>query len=87
MAGSSPAEPRRLLKRRRNIQGHTIVADQELLAKLHRLSSVTLNNLFRQAHEQGMAPFRIDDEPYLLTRLPDHTFTVVPQDQRNHPVL
>lgn len=58
-----------------------------MMARLHRLAGDTLNNLFRQAREQGMAPLRLDDEPYILTRHPDHTFTITPQDQRNHPVL
>jgi|GEM_PF-6397725 len=87
MAGSSPTQPTRQAKRRRNIQGHTILAEPEMMAKLLRLSSATLSNLFHQARDQGMALLRLDDESFILTRQSDHTFTIIPHDQRNHPTL
>lgn len=74
-------------KKRRNVLGHTIVADLELLTKFKRISSGMLQNCFRQAREQGMAPVHIDDQPYVLIRHSDHTYTIEPQDSRHHPTL
>lgn len=74
-------------KKRRNVQGHTIVAEVEVLAKFKRIPSTTLMNFFRQAREQGMAQIRLDDAPYTLVRHSDHTYTIEPQDDRHHPML
>lgn len=74
-------------KKRRNVQGHTVVANIELLAKFQRIPSTTLMNFFRQAREQGMAPIQLDDVPYTLIRHSDHTYTIEAQDARHHPTL
>lgn len=74
-------------KKRRNVQGHTVVANIEVLAQFQRIPSTTLMNLFRQAREQGMAPMQLDNAPFTLIRHPDHTYTIEAQDSRHHPTL
>ncbi len=72
---------------RTNIHGYTVVADPEIVKKMKRLSTATLVNFFRQARDQGSAPFQLDDTPLILIRRSDHTYTVIPRDERHHPVL
>lgn len=73
--------------KRRNIQGHIVVASLEILTLFKRIPSTTLMNYFRQAREQGSAPITLGDAAFTLVRHPDHTYTIEPHDSRNRPML
>lgn len=70
--------------KRTNIQGHTVVADPELVMHLRRLSSVLLGRLFREAQEHGQSKVELGGVMYILLRRSDHTFTLELQTDHDH---
>jgi len=62
--------------KRTNIQGHTILADPELVKLIRRQSSTLLSRLFREAQEHGQSRIELDGKIYILVRQPDHTFAI-----------
>lgn len=73
--------------KRTNIQGHTVTADPALVKKMKRLSTSTLADFFRQARDHGSAPLQLEDASFVLIRRSDHTYTIIPRDERHHPTL
>lgn len=61
---------------RTNIQGHTLVANPELVKIMRRKSSATLGSLFREAQEHGQSRIELDGKIFTIVRKSDHTFTV-----------
>ena len=64
--------------RRTNIQGHTVVADPELVRILRRQSSTLLGRLFREAQEHGQSHVQLNEQRHNIICHPDRTFTIVP---------
>lgn len=70
--------------KRTNVQGHTIVADPELVKLLRRQASALLSRLFREAQEHGQSRIELDGKIYILVRQPDHTFVIEPESLHGH---
>ncbi len=62
--------------KRTNIQGHTVVADPELVTLMKRSSTALLSRIFREAQEHGQSPVELGGTRYIIKRHPDHTFTI-----------
>lgn len=62
--------------RRTNIQGHTVVADPELVKLLRRQSSILLGRLFREAQEHGQSHVKLKEKRHSIICHPDRTFTI-----------
>ena len=65
--------------KRTNVQGHTILADPELVKLLRRQSSAMVGRLFRDAQEHGQSKVELEGITYILFRRSDHTFTISPE--------
>lgn len=62
--------------RRRNILGHSLVADEADLTVLRRQATSLLGRFFQEAQDHGQSHLAIDGVVYVLHRHPDHTFTL-----------
>lgn len=61
---------------RTNIQGHTLVADPELVKIMRRQSTARIGSLFREAQEHGQSRIELDGKIFTIVRKSDHTFTI-----------
>lgn len=72
--------------KRTNIQGHTVVADPELVRALRRQSSSLLGRLFSEAQEHGQSHIQLNNQRHNILCHPDRTFTISPAADQ-HGVL
>lgn len=68
------------------ILGHKVRGQNEAIRLFQRLAGHSVSHLFREVLDHGRTRVMLDDQAYVLARLPDHTFTLT-REKETHLTL